>query len=99
MMRFRERMAALPGAPFDWYPSVSGMHVYGEWRRDPGEYDAFRAACLERGVAWTDGDRYRLTRPAKRSALFGFAHMDDRTLDAAADRMEEALLSLDIRRR
>ena len=99
MMRFRERMAALPGAPFDWYPSVSGMHVYGEWRRDPGEYDAFRAACLERGVVWTDGDRYRLTPPVRRSAMFGFAHLDDRTMDAAAERMADALLRLRGRRR
>ena len=98
MLRFRERMAVLPGAPFDWYPSVSGLHVYGEWRREPGEYDAFRAACLKRGVAWTDGDRYRLTPAERRSAMFGFAHLDDRTLDAAAERMADALLRLGIRR-
>ncbi|REJ17052.1 MAG: PLP-dependent aminotransferase family protein [Paenibacillaceae bacterium] len=99
MQRFRERLEKLPGEPFDWYPSVSGMHVYGEWRRDPGEYDAFRAACLERGVVWTDGDRYRLTPPVRRSAMFGFAHLDDRTMDAAAERMADALLRLRGRRR
>lgn len=99
MQRFRERMAELPGEPFEWYPSVGGMHVYGEWRCKPDEYDAFRAACLKRGVAWTDADRYRLAPSDNRGALFGFAHLDDRTMDEAAERMADALLSLGIRRR
>jgi GntR family transcriptional regulator/MocR family aminotransferase len=97
LLRFRARMEALPGAPFDWYPSVSGTHVYGEWRGEPGGYDAFREACGELGVAWTDGRRYRLAPSARRGALFGFAHLDERTMDAAVERMADALRRLGFR--
>jgi GntR family transcriptional regulator/MocR family aminotransferase len=97
LQRFRARMEELPGAPFDWYPSFSGTHLYGEWRADPRAYDAFRAACLERGVSWTDGGRYRLTPSDRRSALFGFAHLDERTMEAAVQRISEALRRLGFR--
>ena len=99
LSRFRERMAELPGAPFDWYPAVSGTHVYGEWRGEPGEYEAFRTACRERGVVWTDGRRYRLAPTDRPGALFSFAHLDDRTMDAAVERMAEALLQMKGRKR
>lgn len=91
LLQFRERMAALPGEPFDWHPSVSGLHLYGEWRGEPEQYDVFRKACLERGVAWTDGRRFQLKATGKRSALFGFAHLDERMMDAAVERMSDAL--------
>ena len=97
--RFRRLLKELPGEPFDWYPAVSGLHLYGEWRGEPGDYEAFRSACRERGVVWTDGGRYRLTPTDRCGALFGFAHLDERTMDAAVERMADALLSPGFRRR
>ncbi|OUM95422.1 MAG: hypothetical protein A9Z00_08775 [Thermobacillus sp. ZCTH02-B1] len=91
LIRFRRLLEELPGEPFDWYPAASGLHVYGEWLGDPDSYEAFREACREQGVVWTDGDRYRLEASDRRGALFGFAHLDERTMDAAVERMARAL--------
>lgn len=91
LQRFRALAAALPGKPFDWYPAESGLHIYGEWRGAPERYDAWRAACLAEGIVWTDGTRYRSDDAAVRSALFGFAHLNDAAMADAVGRMADVL--------
>lgn len=93
LQRFRAMTAALPGEPFDWYPAESGLHLYGEWRGDPKRYDAWRAACLQDGIVWTDGARYDAAGPKgrSRSALFGFGHLEDAAMEAAVRLMAERL--------
>jgi len=73
---------------FDFYPAEAGLHVYGEWIGEPERYDALAEACGRAGVAWSDGRRHWTEgNPARRSALFGFAHLDEAKIAEAVRRI------------
>ncbi|TVX97917.1 PLP-dependent aminotransferase family protein [Cohnella terricola] len=86
---------------FATVPSDAGLHVYTKWRRSPEEYEMLAEECRRRGVTWKDGTIYEV-RDADRSlnplsgpsAIFGFAHMNEKQIEEGIDRIAQAALSL-----
>lgn len=64
------------GAWFDFVKSDAGLHIFGWWKDSKENYEAFRNACREKGIVWTDADVYMI-RTEKIGACFGFAHLPD----------------------
>ncbi len=89
--QFRTRAEEALSEWFDMYPAEAGLHVYGEWRGAPASYDRLAEACRQAGVVWSGGRRHWFEEePARRSALFGFAHLDEPCIDEAVSRIRAA---------
>jgi GntR family transcriptional regulator/MocR family aminotransferase len=93
LIHFREEMRRLESW-FRFVPADAGLHMYAQWRGAAEEYAIFKAACEADGVSWSDGDRFWFGEPEFHTALFGFAHLDEETIQAGVDIMEAAALRL-----
>lgn len=70
---------------FTVHPADAGLLLFAQWSGSPLEYDRFMAACRESGVSWGDGAVYAASpRPDERTALFGFAHLDEEEIARGA---------------
>ncbi|MCK8490120.1 PLP-dependent aminotransferase family protein [Paenibacillus sp. MBLB2552] len=77
------------GKLFHLRPADAGLLLYAEWRRNPEEYAAFRAAAAARGVRFRDAAVYRIT-PGRPAACFPFSHLAEETLIEGVFRMKAA---------
>lgn len=86
-------MQELLGAWFEFVPSDAGLHLFGWWRGTRPAYEAFRTAAREAGIVWPDVDPYNL-HESRSGALFGFAHLSEEEVRAAAESLREIALGL-----
>jgi len=99
--RLRENLERRLSGLFAAVPSDAGLHVYTKWRRSPEEYEMLTEECGRRGVAWKDGTIYEVREAAGSpnastcpSAIFGFAHLNEKQIEEGIDRIAQAALSL-----
>ncbi|WP_217592183.1 PLP-dependent aminotransferase family protein [Cohnella sp. GbtcB17] len=80
---------------FDVHPADAGLLLFATWKDSPERYDQFASACREAGVSWGDGSIYVAERrPDERTALFGFAHLDEEGIAAGMHRIRETAVRL-----
>lgn len=80
---------------FDVHPADAGLLLFATWKDSPERYDQFASACREAGVSWGDGSIYVAEqRPDERTALFGFAHLDEEGIAAGMSRIRETAVRL-----
>ena len=80
---------------FEIVPSDAGLSLFAYWRGDEASYRLLRERSRERGVAWQDGGKYRISDSGNRpSALFGFAHLDEKEIESGIDRIRLAAREL-----
>lgn len=85
----REELGQL-GHLFEAYPADAGLLLYARWRGSPDAYDRLVQACEQSGVSWGDGAVYAaVPKPAERTALFGFAHLDEAEIMRGAQRIRD----------
>ncbi|RED57102.1 PLP-dependent aminotransferase family protein [Cohnella lupini] len=82
---------------FDIVPSDAGLHVYAKWKKSAEAYELLVRQCALRSVTWKDGARYivrdadeEANKPVVRTALFGFAHLDESLIDIGINRIRRA---------
>jgi GntR family transcriptional regulator/MocR family aminotransferase len=73
------------------------LHVYAKWKKSAEEYELLVRQCALRSVIWKDGARYAVrdadedaNKPVVRTALFGFAHLDESLIDIGIKRIRRA---------
>jgi GntR family transcriptional regulator/MocR family aminotransferase len=84
---------------FEVIPSDAGLHLYAKWRGSAEDYRLLVQECSRRGVLWKDGEGYAAnersqSNPIVPSALFGFAHLDERQIEEGVDLICHAAESL-----
>jgi GntR family transcriptional regulator / MocR family aminotransferase len=84
---------------FELFPSDAGLHLYAKWRGSVDDYRLLVQECRQRGVLWKDGEDYASIErnesiPSVPSALFGFAHLDERQIEEGVELIYRAAESL-----
>ncbi|MFC3800552.1 PLP-dependent aminotransferase family protein [Cohnella sp. GCM10012308] len=75
--QLRKELSKL-GPFFDVHPADAGLLLFATWTGQPDRYDRLASVCKQAGVSWGDGSIYAAERrPEERTALFGFAHLDE----------------------
>ncbi|MFD2331593.1 PLP-dependent aminotransferase family protein [Cohnella sp. GCM10020058] len=75
--QLRKELSKL-GPLFVVHPADAGLLLFASWTGQPDRYDRLASACKQAGVSWGDGSIYAVEqRPDERTALFGFAHLDE----------------------
>ncbi|MDI4644380.1 PLP-dependent aminotransferase family protein [Cohnella hashimotonis] len=75
--QLRKELSKL-GPIFHVHPADAGLLLFAAWTGPPDRYDELVSACRQAGVSWGDGSVYAgMKRPEERTALFGFAHLDE----------------------
>ncbi|MFC5469519.1 PLP-dependent aminotransferase family protein [Cohnella suwonensis] len=88
------------GRMFEVVPSDAGLHLYAKWKLDEDRYDKLVEECAKRGVAWKDGAAYGYApdtegAPAPgRSAVFGFAHLNEESIGRGVLEIRDAATRL-----
>ncbi|WP_168735943.1 MocR-like pyridoxine biosynthesis transcription factor PdxR [Cohnella fermenti] len=94
-MRLRLGLEGPLAALFETVPSDAGLALFAYWRGDEADYRRLRERSRERGAFWQDGSRYRMADgPARPSALFGFAHLEEEEIAAGIERIRQAAVEL-----
>ncbi|CAI6042438.1 PLP-dependent aminotransferase family protein [Cohnella sp. JJ-181] len=90
----REELSRL--APlFDVHPADAGLLLFATWTGTPDQYDRYAEACRRAGAGWGDGSVYAAApRPDERTALFGFAHLDESDIVRGMRLMRETAAKL-----
>ncbi|WP_051318437.1 PLP-dependent aminotransferase family protein [Cohnella thermotolerans] len=95
--KLRQGLAEELGDLFDVVPSDAGLLLFAYWKKTPNDYDRLALRCRELGVWWGDGRRYAVEGGEgsdRRSALFGFAHMNEAEVEEGLARIRRAAASL-----
>ncbi|MDG0790601.1 PLP-dependent aminotransferase family protein [Cohnella ginsengisoli] len=80
---------------FDVHPADAGLLLFATWTDSPERYDRFALACRQAGACWGDGTVYAAgQRPDERTALFGFAHLDENGIAKGMRRITETAARL-----
>jgi len=86
--KLREELESLD--LFDVHPADAGLLLFASWKGAPERYDRYSEACRMGGVSWGDGSAYAAApRPHERTALFGFAHLDEDGIEEGMRLMRE----------
>jgi GntR family transcriptional regulator/MocR family aminotransferase len=103
--RLRTAIEGRLGDLFELAESDAGLHLYAKWKKSEEQYLALLQACESLGVAWRDGAVYDLgigrnesSLPPEfkpeRTALFGFAHLEEEQIEEGIDLICQAARSL-----
>ncbi len=94
--KLRSRLAADLQGLFTALPSDAGLHVYARWEGSDEGYSRLFEECSRRGAEWKDGAGYDIPAGEKPppSALFGFAHLNERQIEDGIRRIRQAALAL-----
>jgi len=98
--KLRASLASRLNGMFSAVPSDAGLHVYAEWKGTEEAYDELSRKCANYGVEWKDGAAYDFlteepfSEKPRRSALFGFAHLNERQIEEGVRRIRLAALAL-----
>ncbi|CAM4013075.1 PLP-dependent aminotransferase family protein [Cohnella lubricantis] len=107
--RLRSGLNGELGELFETVPSDAGLSLYTYWKIAPELYGLLASKCRELGVMWGDGQRYEADEAIeaneanedpfkrtdkRRSAVFGFAHMDEAQIEEGLARIRRAAESL-----
>lgn len=89
------------GGLFKTVPSDAGLHVYATWEGTAEDYGRLVRASGMRGVGWRDGSIYDVPAddPAvqpRASAMFGFAHLNERQIEEGISRIRLAAKALNL---
>jgi GntR family transcriptional regulator/MocR family aminotransferase len=69
------------GELFRVFHSDAGLHLYAEWKGEAAQYDRLRTACRGPEEAWRDAGMYQEDNSrVPRSAIFSFAHLDEKQI-------------------
>ncbi|SFA93840.1 GntR family transcriptional regulator / MocR family aminotransferase [Cohnella sp. OV330] len=80
---------------FEVHPADAGLLLFATWTDSPERYDRFALACRQAGACWGDGMIYAAAqRPDERTALFGFAHLDEDGIATGMRRVRETAARL-----
>ncbi|WP_248927742.1 PLP-dependent aminotransferase family protein [Paenibacillus hamazuiensis] len=88
----KERLAHL----FEWMEGDAGLHIFGWWKGDPEHYPAYREACNEAGVIWSEsaagiGEDGKLPRYG---AYFQFQLLSMEQMELGVEAMRRAAVKL-----
>ncbi|RUS44656.1 PLP-dependent aminotransferase family protein [Cohnella sp. AR92] len=82
-----ERLAEL----FEIVPSDAGLTLFAYWRGNEESYKLLQEKSKQLGAVWQDGKKYAMADGKRRpSALFGFAHLDEKEIDLGIARIGAA---------
>ncbi|MFC5405533.1 PLP-dependent aminotransferase family protein [Cohnella soli] len=98
--KLRSGIEEMIGQLFEVVPSDAGLHLYAKWKLDDNSYELLVKECAARGVMWKDGAVYSCAeeagnvQPPGKSAIFGFAHLNETSIDKGVLTIRDAAARL-----
>lgn len=69
--------------------SDAGLHLFAWWKGSPANFSAFRHACKQAGVEWSETEPHFAGKSTP-SVCLGFSHLNEEEIEEGLRRMEKA---------